>query len=217
MLTFEQMHEKNKITPIVYGGSLENIVTTAKILLEHDINIVEIGLTIPGAFKIIEAVSNQVPDIVIGAANTKSAGDFLNAYNAGADYIVSPGCTSELFVAARSHRSLIRYQPGVVTPSEAMFALNEGFSVQKFFPFEDYNGYRVTQSISELLPEIKFCITGGIHKENLTKYISLKNVLAVSIKYITDRTLIEDGNFEEIEKRAKEIIDILKKEPQPLI
>lgn len=210
MLTFEQMHEKNKITPIVNSGSLENIIMTANILLENGINILELGLTMPNAFKIIDAISHKVPDIIIGAANTKSAGDFLNAYNSGADYIVSPGCTTELFVAARSHRSLIRYQPGIVTPSEAMFALNEGFAVQKFFPFEDYNGYNVVQSISELLPELKFCITGGIHKENIKKYLSLKSVLAVSIKYITERELIEQGNFEEIRKRAKEITERLK-------
>ena len=209
MLTFEQMHEKNKITPMINAHNRENIVTTANLLLEHGINLVEISLTTPYAFGIIEAVAKKVPNIIIGASNTKSAGDFLNAYNAGADYIVSPGCTNELFIAARSHRSLIRYMPGIVTPSEAMFAMNEGFNVLKFFPFEDYNGYHAVQSISELFPELKFCLMGGIHKENITKYLSIKSVLAVGIRYLTEQDLIDNGNFDEIKKRIKEVKDIL--------
>lgn len=210
MITFEQMHAKNKITPMVNASNVQNVVTTAEILLEQDIDCIEISLTTPDAFKLIEAVSSKVPNIIIGAATVKSAGDFLNSYNAGATYIVSPGCTSELFVAARSHRSLIRYQPGIVTPSEAMFALNEGFNILKFFPFENYNGYQAIQSIYEVLPEIKFCITGSIEKENLKKYLLLKNVLAVGIKYITETELINNGDFAEIKKRAMEIKQILR-------
>lgn len=209
MITFEQMHEKNRITAQVNSSDINNVVTTAEILLENNIDCIEISLTTPNAFTVIEAVSKKVPDIIIGAATVKSAGDFLNSYNAGATYIVSPGCTTELFVAARSHRSLVRYQPGVVTPSEAMFALNEGFNILKFFPFEDYNGYHAIQSITELFPELKFCITGGIGIENVKKYLALKNVLAVGIKYITEKELINSGNFDEIKKRVKEVKNIL--------
>jgi len=210
MLTFEQMHENNKITPFINAGTKENIVTTAKILVENNINILEVSLTLPKIYEIIEAISNEVPEIIIGAANTRSAGDFLNSYNAGADYIVSPGCTSELFVAARSHRSLIRYQPGVVTPSEAMFALNEGFMIQKFFPFEDYNGYHAIQSIKEFFPEVKFCLSGGIAKDSIKKYLSLDCVMAVGLRYITENELIINGNFTEIDKRAKEVLTLIK-------
>ena len=209
MITFEQMHATNRITAQINAANIHNAVTTAEILLENGIDCVEISLTSPNSFALIEAVSQKVPDIIIGAATVKSAGDFLNSYNAGATYIVSPGCTTELFVAARSHRSLVRYQPGVVTPSEAMFALNEGFNVLKFFPFEDYNGYYAIQSITELFPELKFCITGGIGKENIQKYLALKNVLALGTKYITEKELIDSGNFDEIKKRAKEVKIIL--------
>lgn len=210
MLTFEQMHEKNKIVPVINAVNQDNIVKTAKILLEHGFNIIEVSLTINRVFNLIEAISKHVPDMIIGAAYTKSAGDFLNAYNAGADYIVSPGCTSELFVAARSHRSQIRYQPGIVTPSEAMFALNEGFNVQKVFPFEAYNGYKFVQAIGELFPELKFCIMGGIEVENLNKYLRLKNILAACITYITETELIENGDFDEISRRAQEVKDLVK-------
>ncbi len=204
MITFEQLHEKNKITPITIMNNIANAVHVAEILVEHGINTMEITLRTPNSYKIIENIAKKVPDMFIGAATVKSAGDFLSAYNAGANYIVSPGCTSELFTAARSHRSVIRYLPGVVTPSEAMFALNEGFNILKFFPCEDYNGYNAMQSIYKPLPELKFCPTGGITVDNMQKYLLLPNVMAVGMHTLVEQSLVEDGDFAEITKRIKE-------------
>lgn len=210
MITFEQLHETNKITPIVVTDNIENAVRLANLFLEHGINTMEITLRTPNAYKILESVAAKVPDMFVGAATVKSAGDFLSAYNSGANYIVSPGCTSELFVAARSHRSLIRYLPGVVTPSEAMFALNEGFNILKFFPCEDYNGYHAMQSISSPLPELKFCPAGGITLDKIKKYLLLPNVLSVGMDTLATRELVDNGDFAEITKRVKEAVAVVK-------
>lgn len=210
MKTFEQMHETNKITPIVIMNTIASAVPLAELLVANGIDSMEIAIRTPHAYAIIEKIAAHVPDMFIGANTIKSAGDFLTAYNAGADYIVSPGCSNELFIAARSHRSVIRYLPAVITPSEAMFALNEGFNVLKFFPSEDYNGYHVLQSIYPSLPELKFCPTGGITTANMKKYLRLPNVLAVGMREIVDNSLIESKNFEEIERRVKEAVAIMK-------
>ena len=49
-----------------------------------------------------------------------------------------------------------------------------GFPVLKFFPAEPSGGVRWLRSVSEPLPQIRFCPTGGINADNAAGYLALQ-------------------------------------------
>ena len=49
----------------------------------------------------------------------------------------------------------------------------------KFFPANINGEQKKLQSIENILKDIKFIPTGGVNKDNINKYLDLKNVLCV--------------------------------------
>ena len=77
-----------------------------------------------------------------------------------------------------------------------------GFSVLKFFPAEQSGGARWLKSVSEPLPHIRFCPTGGINGDNAAAYLALSNVIAVGGSWIAPPQAIAAGDFTGITARA---------------
>lgn len=204
----EKLFETNRIVPVVIINDADKAVKLAETLLESGINNMEVTLRTPHALDVIRRVSQNVPDMVIGAGTILYKEQFSDATDAGAKFIISPGITNELLIHAQSHISKVNYIPGICTPSQAMEAANAGFSHVKFFPAEAYNAYNVIKALSSPLPHIKFCPTGGITIDNMAKYLELANIFAVGLSSIVDAKLIEAGDFAEIRKRCEYAVAI---------
>ena len=208
MKTVEQVFARNKIVPVVVINDISDALRLANALLEVGINNMEITLRTANALEIIALIAKQVPQMIVGAGTILTPGDFLNACNAGAKYVISPGVTSELFTAARTRTQDVRFIPGVCTPSHAMEAAAHGFNYVKFFPAEAYNGYQVIKALAAPFPHVKFCPTGGVTIENMAKYLELANVFAVGMSSIVAAELIAAHDFTEISRRCQEAMQI---------
>ena len=55
----------------------------------------------------------------------------------------------------------------------------KGYEIIKFFPANLNGEDKKLQSIKNILRNIKFIPTGGVNKDNIDKYLNLKNVLCV--------------------------------------
>lgn len=210
MKKIEEIFAVNRIVPVVVINDITAAIPLAEILLESGINTMEITLRTENARKIIEKVAKEVPQMLVGAGTIRTAADYTDACNAGAEYIISPGVTNELLNAASRGPKNVRYIPGVVTPSQVMDCADRDVKYLKFFPAEPYNAYNVIKSLASVFPDVKFCPTGGISNANVAKYIQLPNIFAAGMSSIVEAKLIADHDFAEIKRRCDESVEIVK-------
>jgi 2-dehydro-3-deoxyphosphogluconate aldolase / (4S)-4-hydroxy-2-oxoglutarate aldolase len=85
-----------------------------------------------------------------------------------------------------------------------MAAIEEGYSVLKFFPAEQSGGAAYLKALSSPLADIRFCPTGGIGPANVGSYLALPNVLCVGGSWVAPDKLIAAGDWTGITALAKE-------------
>ena len=116
-------------------GETDKILTALK---ENGINCAEITFRTECAAEAIALACKNFPDMSIGAGTVINAKQCEDALAAGAQFIVSPGLSTD--VAKICNERNIPYYPGCVTPTEIMQALELGITTVKFFPANVYGG-----------------------------------------------------------------------------
>jgi 2-dehydro-3-deoxyphosphogluconate aldolase/(4S)-4-hydroxy-2-oxoglutarate aldolase len=198
-----KLEELLTLSPVVAVLAIEDAshaVPLARALVAGGIRLIEITLRTQAAPEAIARMVSEVKGAVIGAGTLLSPGQFAEVSRLGCRFAVSPGATEALIEAAL--QSGIPWLPGAATLSEMMRLKERGFALQKFFPAEAAGGVACLRSVSSVLPNVRFCPTGGIDERNMAAYLALPNVLCVGGSWIAPKALVEAGRWEEIEARA---------------
>ena len=198
-----QILEDARIVPIVVIDDASYAVPLAETLLAAGIGIVEITLRTPAALDSIENIVRHIPDMIVGAGSIRDAEQMVQISDAGAHFAVSPGATDKLISSAS--RMKMPFIPGATTPSEMLLLLEQGFTLQKFFPAEASGGIDLLRAIVGPLPEIRFMPTGGISADLADDYLALPNVIAIGGSWIATPALINAGDFEQISQQAAQV------------
>lgn len=194
--------ETQPVIPVLKIDRVEDAVPLARALARGGLPAIEITLRTPAALDAIRAASAEVPEAVVGAGTILTPEQFSQAEAAGARFIVSPGCTTNLIDAAAA--SPVPLLPGAITPGEVMAAADRGYSLLKFFPAEQAGGASFLKALSSPLAGIRFCPTGGIGLKNAADYLSLPNVMCVGGSWVAPDDLVKAGRWDEIEALARE-------------
>lgn len=163
--------------PVVVINKMEEVDKILTALKNDDIFCAEITFRTACAKEAIEYASKNYPDMNIGAGTVINEKQCLDALEAGAKFIVSPGLS--VSVANICKERNIPYYPGCVTPTEIMMALELGINVVKFFPANVYGGLKAMKALAGPFPQIKFIPTGGIDSTNLDEYLAWDKIYAV--------------------------------------
>ena len=107
------------------------------------------------------------------------------AIDAGAQFIVSPGLTNPLALAARD--TAIPFLPGVATASELMRGLDVGLERFKFFPAEAAGGLPAIKALAAPFGNVRFCPTGGITEQSAPEWLAHPSVLCVGGSWIVPK------------------------------
>lgn len=182
-----------KVIPVIVIDDAKDAVPLARALVAGGLPAIEITLRTPAALESIRRIAAEVPDALVGAGTILNAGHFDAAVDAGSKFIVSPGLTPELVEAAEG--SDVPLLPGAVTSSEIMAALEEGYSLLKFFPAEQAGGAAYLKALSSPFGAVKFCPTGGVSTKNAGDYLSLPNVLCVGGSWVAPKDAISAGDW----------------------
>ena len=174
--SFYEHLSARKLVPVVVLKELEDTVPTLAALRAGGLPVAEITFRTACAADAIRLGRQQFPDLLTGAGTIVNAEQASHAIAAGAEFLVSPGFSSE--VAKICLQKGVPYLPGCVTPTEIMQAMSYGISVVKFFPAEVYGGLKAIKALSAAFPSIRFVPTGGVSAENLTEYLNTPKVLA---------------------------------------
>ncbi|WP_326954995.1 bifunctional 4-hydroxy-2-oxoglutarate aldolase/2-dehydro-3-deoxy-phosphogluconate aldolase [Amycolatopsis sp. NBC_01286] len=183
MTTGSDLLALSPVMPVVVIDDADDAVPTARALLAGGIGVIELTLRTPAALAAIERVATEVPDIVIGAGTVTSPGQAKQAADAGAKFLVTPGCTDAVVDAC--FESGLPFLPGASTVSEAMKLAERGLTALKFFPAEASGGVAYLKSIAGPLPSLKFCPTGGITVASAPTYLALPNVGCIGGSWLT--------------------------------
>ena len=193
---------RSAVIPVVTVDDPDVAVRMARALVAGGLTAIEVTLRTPRAMDCIRAVAAEVTDMVVGAGTILSPTQMDEASAAGARFLVSPGATERLINAARS--SGFAWLPGAGTAAEAMRLAEAGFVRQKFFPAEPSGGVPFLKGIAPVLPDIRFCPTGGVDTKNAAAYLSLPNVFAVGGSWVAPSAALAEGDYGAIESLARE-------------
>ena len=192
------------LIPVVVIDRLDDAVPLAEALLQGGISALEITLRTPVACEAISAMKSALPDAVIGAGTVSSGETYEAAVQSGADFVVSPGATEQLFKAAAAHA--VPFLPGAVTGSEVLRAMEFGYAALKFFPAEAVGGTPALQALSGPFPNVNFMPTGGVTPDNVANYFQLENVCAVGGSWLTPRELLMGQQWEALYQLAADSV-----------
>ena len=195
-----------RVVPVIVIKDLGHAVPLAKALVEGGLNVLEITLRSPVALEAIRTISSEVKDAIVGAGTVINAEQFVDAADAGAKFVVSPGLTEEVFRASRDH--LLPLLPGVATASEIMRGLSMGLKTFKFFPAENVGGAPAIKALGGPFPQVSFCPTGGVSTRNLQTYLSLPNVVCAGGSWMVPSDLNEADAFTRAADMAREASDL---------
>jgi len=196
------------VVPVVVLDSADDAVNTAKALLAGGVDIMEITLRTAAGLNSIRRVSEQCPDVLIGAGTVVTLEQCRQAVEAGAKFIVSPGFDKA--VVEWCLKNSIPITPGCVTPTEIMVALSMGIKIIKFFPANIYGGLSAMKALAGPFGGVKFVPTGGVSGSNLHEYISAPFIHAVGGSWLCDRKDISSGNFDAITAHAAHAAKVVK-------
>lgn len=189
-----------RIVPVVTVKRVEQAVPLARALVAGGLPIVEITLRTEAALDAIAAIAETVRDALVGAGTVLAPGQAEAAVAAGARFLVSPGATPALCEAIPATGA--PWLPGAATPSEAMRLREAGWTMLKWFPAEQAGGAAMLKALAAVIPDLRFCPTGGIGPGKARAYLDLPNVVAVGGSWMVLGDAIDAQDWRRIETLA---------------
>ncbi|PTX58501.1 2-dehydro-3-deoxyphosphogluconate aldolase/(4S)-4-hydroxy-2-oxoglutarate aldolase [Melghirimyces profundicolus] len=192
---------KERVVAVIRGETPEQAEAAAAACYRGGIRTLEVTFTVPEAERVIGNLRRRFPEALIGAGTVLDAETARMAISAGASFVVSPH--PEETLARMCHRYQVPYLPGCMTVKEMVGALEWGCSILKLFPGNAF-GPAFLRSLKGPLPQAEFMPTGGVNVENVTDWLQ-SGAVAVGIGGELIRPA-ENGDFEEVERRARELM-----------
>jgi len=138
--------------------------------------VLEVTLRTPLALEAIRQMA-RVDGAIVGAGTVLNEVQLAQAIDAGSRFIVSPGLTNPLALAARDTE--IPFLPGIAIAADIMRGLDLGLDRFKFFPAEASGGIPALKALSAPFANVRFCPTGGIRPDTAPDWLALPSVLCV--------------------------------------
>lgn len=184
------------VVPVVVVDRAEDAVPLARALAAGGVPVVELTLRTPVALEAIGLIAAEAPEVVIGAGTITTPAQADAAVEAGARFLVSPGATPSLLAHLGSLP--VPSLPGTATVSEVLAAREAGFTEVKFFPAEASGGTAYLGAVASVLPDVRFCPTGGITPASAPSYLALPNVACVGGSWLTPKDAVAAGDWDRI-------------------
>lgn len=179
--SIDQIMITSPVIPVLVIEDVGHARPVAEALVAGGLRVLEVTLRTPAALDAI-AEMQAVEGAIVGAGTVTSPAELDAALAAGSEFIVSPGLTDRLGVAAVE--SGIPFLPGVSTAGDIMRGLDLGLTRFKFFPAMTSGGIPALKALSGPFAQCRFCPTGGITAETAADWLALDFVACVGGSWI---------------------------------
>ena len=163
---------------------------------------VEITMNSGGATDALAEVAGRV-DAIVGAGTVTAPEMVKEAYDAGAEFIITPVVVPEIVDAA--HELSLPIAMGASTPTEIFHARQAGADWVKVFPGEYLGGPDYIAEVLGPLRGTPILVSGGLTAENYIGYLNAGAQLVGFAGSVFDPDVAADGDYEELERRAIEV------------
>ena len=199
--------EAYKIIVIMRGLTKEQLVCTVEAMEKGGIRLVEVTFDQSGkttdaetaeAIRTLrEAFDGRVH---VGAGTVMTPEQVRLAYEAGAEYIISPDACEEIIKLTRE-LGMVSI-PGVFTPTEAAMAHRWGADFVKLFPNSEVK-LSYLKCLTVPLSHIRFLAVGGVNADNLAEYLAAGAKGIGVATAIVNKTAIAAGEYGKITEYAR--------------
>jgi len=179
-------------------------VPLASALLAGGISCVELTLRTSTALDSIRAIRASVPGTLVGAGTVLSSLQVNEVKAAGAAFGVSPGMNPR--VVAEARKIGLPFAPGICTPTDIEFAVEEGCRLMKFFPCETSGGLPHLRNMAAPFKHlgVRFIPLGGVNAATAETFLREPLVHAIGGSWIAPHELIRNKDWQAITALAKD-------------
>jgi 2-dehydro-3-deoxyphosphogluconate aldolase/(4S)-4-hydroxy-2-oxoglutarate aldolase len=163
---------------------------------------VEITMNTPRATDALAEVAGRV-DAIVGAGTITEAEQVKEAYDAGAEFVVTPVVAPDVVEAA--HDLSLPVALGASTPTEIFNARRAGADWVKVFPAERLGGPDYIADVLGPLDGTPILVTGGLTAENYLAYLDAGAELVGFADAVFPASIAGEGRYDEFERRAIEV------------
>jgi len=195
-----------KAVAVLRADDAKTAVAAARAVLAGGIRIIEVTMTVPDAYDAMQSLADQT-SAILGAGTVTTGEQVDRCVDAGAEFIVSPGCCPEVIERAKARGVVVI--PGAMTPTEVLNCWRLGGDMVKIFPAARL-GPEFLSDLRGPLPDIPYVPTGGITDENAAEYLKAGAALLCFGSWLVDRGAMANGDYDRLTKRARRICDVIR-------
>ena len=157
------------IIAIVRAQQAAQVAPLFEALIAGGVKAIEITMTTPNALGAIREAHEKIGErALIGVGTVLDADTCRAAMAAGAEFVVTPICRTELVAVAHAAGRPIML--GAYTPTEAQLAHEAGADFVKIFP-ADTLGPGYIKALRAPLPHLRIVPTGGVDVQNVADFL----------------------------------------------
>jgi 2-dehydro-3-deoxyphosphogluconate aldolase/(4S)-4-hydroxy-2-oxoglutarate aldolase len=199
--------ERYRLVAVVRSKTAEEALATARAAAEGGVRFVEITLTVPGAFDVIQKLALD-PALYVGAGTVLSKEHAWEAIDCGARFVVSP--TLELDLIPICHEAGIVCATGAATPTEILTAIRNGTDMVKIFPADCLGGPHFVRQVMAALPKTATMVSGGVDLNNVKEYVEL-GVSGIVLGSAMLRDLLASAGHEGVVREVGRFVEAVAK------
>lgn len=189
-------------------GAEEACIKTA---LSCGLRAIEVTMNTDGAVEILrnlKTLAKPYDDLKVGAGTVRHISEYQKAVYAGAAFIVTPNSRKDVIKTADSEN--IPIIPGALTPTEVQKAYDLGATAVKIFPVNCVGGPEYIKALRGPYRDIPLLACGGVNAENAASYLKAGADLLAFGGSIFSPKLMAEGNWDEIGKRLKTLLNAVR-------
>jgi 2-dehydro-3-deoxyphosphogluconate aldolase/(4S)-4-hydroxy-2-oxoglutarate aldolase len=194
------------LMPLVSLRASDDPVAVAKAVEDGGVNTLEIAFRTDYAAEAIRLVRTHTSLRVI-AGTVQSREEVDQAMTAGAHAGVSPHLDSDVLRYCQEQD--FPFAPGIASPSEAAAALRLGATIVKVFPAKQLGGPEFLRALSDVYPDARFVVSGGVSLASLADYLAIEAVVSVSGSWMTPSASIASRDYAKISARVAEAREVV--------
>lgn len=191
---------------VLRGVDEDDVVPVARAMSEAGVGALEVTADGTRTYEKLAAIDRELADTdtVVGAGTVLDAASAQSVIDAGAEFVVSPHVDPEVVEVCNRHGVLSA--PGVMTPTEAVTAIDAGADVLKMFPASTVGPGHIG-ALQGPLGDVDVIPTGGIGTDNLADYLEAGAVAVGAGSAIVDYDAIADGDMEQVRETAAAFVE----------
>lgn len=191
------------LLPILRGVTPEQLDRLMDSFMNVGLDTMEITMNTDNADELIKQAVSKSDKLLIGAGTVTNLGELEKAFNAGAQFIVTPVVNSE--VIRKCVEEDIPVIPGALTPTEIFTAWELGATMVKVFPAGTF-GPKYFKDLLGPLNNIKLMAVGGVNESNIADYFKAGAKAAAFGGSLMSTERLEGNRYDLIEEDIRKLL-----------